>query len=271
MLIDVHAHFYTELSNRTDWRIVNQARLDAGRRIGVTAHVASILGTWGARSPTYFPSPDDVEHANDHMVEFADEHEELFGYCVVNPNYTDHALSEIERRVSQGMVGVKLAASRRADDELLDPIAEKAGELGVPILHHLWQNRGRDWPGQEASDATELVMLTSRFPQTRFILAHLGGGGDWAHTLRAVRNEPNIWVDLSGSGVDPDMLIQAVDVLGPDRLLWGSDLTMDTAWAKLRYLERMGLAADELDAIYFGNACRIFPEGCFGADPLTAG
>lgn len=267
MLIDVHAHFYTELSNRADWRIKNQARLDAGRKIGVTAHVASILGTWGARSPTYFPSPDDVRHANDRMVEMAVEHEQVFGYCVVNPNYTDHSLAEIERRFEQGMVGVKLAASRRADDELLDPIAGKAGELGLPILHHVWHNRARDWPGQEASDATELIALARRFPETKFILAHLGGGGNWAHTIRAVRGEPNVWVDLSGSGVDLDMLHQAVTAVGPEMLLWGSDLTMDTAWAKLRYLERMGLTAEDLVAISHVSARKVFPEGSFGEDP----
>lgn len=262
-LIDVHAHFHTELSNRADWRALNQARLDAGRKIGVTAHVASILGTWGARSPVYFPSPDDVVHANERMLEIARGHEGVFGYCVVNPNYTDHALSEIERRIDQGMIGVKLAASRRADDRLLDPIARKAGELGIPVLHHVWQNRMRDWPGQEVSDATELIALARRFQDTRFILAHLGGGGDWSHTLRAVRDELNVWVDLSGSGVDPDMLHQAVGMLGAGRLLWGSDLTMDTALGKLRYLEQMGLGTDELDSICFKNACAIFPEWCF--------
>jgi predicted TIM-barrel fold metal-dependent hydrolase len=263
VLIDVHAHFYTELSNRADWQCVNQARFDAGRRIGVTAHVASILGTWGARSPTYFPSPENVTHANDRMVELIGEHDNVFGYCVVNPNFTDHALGEIRRRLDQGLIGVKLAASRRADDELLDPIVELASERKVPILHHVWHNRRRDWPGQEASDAVELKTLAHRFPGVAFILAHLGGGGDWAHSIRAVRETPNIWVDLSGSGVDTDMLHEAVSNLGADRLLWGSDLTMDTAWGKLRYLERMGLSTDELDLIASGNACRIFPVGCF--------
>ena len=266
MLIDVHAHFYTELSNRADWRIINQARLDAGRTMGITAHVASILGTWGARSPTYFPSPDDVTHANDRMVSFMEEYANVFGYCVVNPNFTDHALGEIPRRLEQGLIGVKLAASRRANDELLDPIACLAAERGVPILHHVWHNRRRDWPGQEASDALELRALAERFPGARFILAHLGGGGDWAHSLRAVQDVPNIWVDLSGSGVDLDMLHGAVFNIGADRLLWGSDLTMDAAWGKLRYLERMGLSPDELDLIASGNACRIFPEGCFGPE-----
>ena len=264
MLIDVHAHFYTELSNRADWQLLNQARLDAGRTIGVTAHIASILGTWGARSPTYFPSPDDVTHANDRMVELAGEHENVFGYCVVNPNFTDHALGEIRTRRDQGLIGVKLAASRRADDALLDPIAELAAEFGLPLLQHVWHNRRRDWPGQEASDAVELRALAERNPNARFILAHLGGGGDWAHSLRAIRDVPNIWVDLSGSGVDLDMLHHAVIDLGADRLLWGGDLTMDTAWGKLRYLERMGLGTSDIELITNGNARSIFPEGCFG-------
>ncbi|UCG87281.1 MAG: amidohydrolase family protein [Gemmatimonadota bacterium] len=263
MLIDVHAHFYTERSGRADWQTVNAARLDAGRRIGITAHVASILGSWGASSPTYFPSPEDVTHANDRMVELLREHREIHGYCVVNPNYTDHALGEIEQRLEQGMIGVKLAASRRASDKLLDPIASLAGERGVPILHHVWHFRRRDWSGQEASDASELAALAERHLATDFIMAHLGGGGDWSHSLRVVREVPNIWVDLSGSGVDVDMLDAAVREIGSARLLWGADITLGTAWAKLRYLESCDLAGDDLDLIKYGNAFQIFPAGVF--------
>ncbi len=263
MLIDIHAHFYTESSGRSDWQEVNEARLAAGRRIGVTTHVASILGTWGARSPTYFPSSDDVTHANERMVALAKEHGDVLGYCVVNPNYTDHALREIDHRVAQGMVGVKLAASRRAVDELLDPIAALAGEHGLPILHHVWHFRRRDWPGQEASDALELTALAERHPATQFIMAHLGGGGDWAHSLRVVSEVPNVWVDLSGSGVDVDMLDAAVTAVGPGRLLWGGDVTLDTGWAKLRFLESLGLPAAELSAVKCENARKIFPNGVF--------
>jgi predicted TIM-barrel fold metal-dependent hydrolase len=263
MLIDVHAHFYTELSGRADWRVMNEARLTAGRRIGVTTHVASILGTWGARSPTYFPSQDDVTHANERMVALANAHSDVLGYCVVNPNYTRHAVREIENGSERRMVGVKLAASRRADDELLDPIAALAGERGLPILHHVWHHRRHDWPGQEASDAVELATLAERHPDTQFIMAHLGGGGDWSHSLRVVLDAPNIWVDLSGSGVDVDMLDEAVTMIGPGRLLWGADVTMDTGWAKLKYLESTGLPAADLDSIRFGNARRIFPDGAF--------
>ena len=46
-LIDAHAHFYHAASGRGDWQRVNAARLRAGDAIGVTYHVASILGKLG--------------------------------------------------------------------------------------------------------------------------------------------------------------------------------------------------------------------------------
>ncbi len=267
MLIDVHAHFYHERSGRSDWREVNARRLAAGDRIGVGAHVASILGTWGFRSPVYFPSPDDVTWGNEQMLRLQREHPgKVYGYCTVNPNYTRHALDELETRLGQGMIGIKLAASRRADDRLVDPIAALAAERGVPVLHHVWQNRRRDWPGQEASDAVELSRLAERHPAARFLLAHIGGGGDWAHSLRAIAGVPNIWVDLSGSGVDVGMLEMALATVGAPRMVWGADVTLCTGWGKLRYLESLGLPRADLDRIRAGNARDIFPGGAFGRD-----
>lgn len=267
MLIDVHAHFYTARCGRTDWEDMNRRRQAYGERIGITHVVASILGSYGFRSPTYFPSPDDVEHANDGMLAIGRAHPgRVLGYCVVNPNFTAHAVGEIERCLTAGMAGIKLAASRRANDPLLDPIAELAAERGVPLLHHVWQHRRHEWPGQEASDGLELAALAERHPNTRLILAHLGGGGDWAHTLRVVQDIPNIWVDLSGSGVDRDMIEGALDVPGPERLLWGCDVTIDTGLAKLRYLQALGLPEESMDAIRAGNARAVFPPGTFHDD-----
>jgi uncharacterized protein len=264
MMIDVHAHFLTEQSGRSDWRDVNRKRLEAGDAAGITMHVASILGTWGHRSPTYFPSSQDVEHANDRMLELAvAEPSRVRAYCVVNPNYPEHALDEIDRGVERGAVGVKLAASRRATDPLLDAIADRAGTLGLPVLHHVWQRRRRDWPGQEASDGEELASLARRHPGTNFLLAHISGGGDWSHSLRAVAGVPNVFVDLSGSGVDSGMLERVLEEVGVSRMVWGCDLTIDTGLAKMRYLETLGLRDDHLMRIRAGNAVDIFPDGAF--------
>ena len=266
MLIDVHAHFLHARTPRGDWRERNVSRLTAGAKIGISVHVASILGSWGLTSPIYFPSPRDVTAGNDALLALQRQHPEAIrGYSCVNPNYTAHARAEIIRCLDAGMIGIKLAASRRADDPLLDPIAELALERRVPILQHIWQHRRRDWPGQEASDAVELCTLARRHPDVAFILAHIGGGGDWLHSLHAVRDVANVYVDLSGSGVDGGMLEACVDSVGAGRLLWGTDLTMDTGWAKLRYLAVL-LSEDDLDLVRWKNAARIFPPGAFPAD-----
>jgi uncharacterized protein len=263
-LIDAHAHFYHAGTGRADWRELNEARFRAGTRIGITYHVASVLGSYGFSSPTYFPSPADVTAGNDAMLEIAErEDARVRMYVTVNPNDTHHALSEIERCVTRGAVGIKLLASRRADDPLLDPIAELAADRGLPVLHHIWQHRRREWPSQEISDGADLARLAARHPTARFILAHIGGGGDYAHTFPAVAEVPNVFPDLSGSGVDRGMLDDAVAALGARRLLWGCDLTMETGLAKLRALETIGLSEEDVAAIRWRNAVRLFPKNAF--------
>jgi predicted TIM-barrel fold metal-dependent hydrolase len=264
-LIDAHAHFFHAGCGRADWAEVNAARLRAGARMGITCHVASVLGTYGFSSPTYFPSPEDVTAGNDAMLALCDIEGDLVRMLVtVNPNYTDHALAEIERCVERGAIGIKLLASRRADDPLLDPVCEIAAKRRLPILHHIWQHRRREWPGQEISDGADLARLARRHSRVTFILAHIGGGGDYLHTFAAIRSVKNIVADLSGSGVDRGMLDEAVGALGSQRLLWASDITMETGLAKLRALENTGLSSEEdVRDIRWRNAHRVFGEKAF--------
>lgn len=264
-LIDCHAHFLHAFCGRSDWQDVNAARFRAGEKIGVTCHVASMLGTYGFMSPTYFPSPDDVTAGNDAMLAMCrSEGKRVRMMVTVNPNHTGHALEEIERCVAAGAIGVKLLASRRADDRLLDPVCTLAAMRGLPVLHHIWQHRRREWPNQEISDGADLARLAARHPNVIFILAHIGGGGDYAHTFHALEDSPNIYPDLSGSGVDRGMLDDAIKAVGARRLLWGSDVTMCTGLAKLRALETTGLlSADDMKDIRWRNAARIFRAGSF--------
>jgi predicted TIM-barrel fold metal-dependent hydrolase len=263
-LVDAHAHFLHSGAGRADWQRVNDARFRAGDAMGVTYHVASVLGSYGHTSPTYFPSPDDVTRGNDAMADLARaEPARVRWYATVNPNYTPHALAELDRCRRRGAVGVKLLASRRADDPLLDPICEFAAEHGFPVLHHIWQHRTREWPNQEISDGRDLGTLAMRHPSVSFILAHIGGGGDWSHTFAAVREIPNIYPDLSGSGVDRGMLDAALVALGAQRLLWACDLTMETGLAKLRALQVIGLSPDDMADIRWRNAARLFGADVF--------
>jgi predicted TIM-barrel fold metal-dependent hydrolase len=243
---------------------LNASRLSAGERIGVTWHVGSILGSWGATSPTYFQSPDDTITGNDAMLAVVDaEPRRVRAWAAVNPNDTSFALAELERCRRRGAIGLKLAAARRATDSLLDPLLEYAKKHHWPVLHHAWQHRPAAVAGQDPSDALDLCALAVRHPTVPILLAHLGGGGDWSHTLAAVQDAPNVYLDLSGSGVDRGMLDQALAAVGSTRMVWGADLTLDTGLAKLWALDVIGVPAPDREDIRWRNAARIFPRGAF--------
>ncbi len=277
-LIDVHAHFHTPHTGRSEWDAYNRSRLAAGERMGVNAHIASILGSWGFTSPTYFPSPDDLTIANRWMRAFAHAdarthgYTRVFSYVAVNPNFAQHARDEIRAGLADGAVGIKLAASRKADDALLDDIADAAAEADVPILHHVWQDRRREWPNQDASDGVELGRLAARHPRTRILLAHVGGGGDYAHTLHAIRDLPSISVDLSGSGIDRGMMDITIEALGDQRVLWAADLTLCTGLTKAWALDAIGLDDEALRNIRWRNAVRFYPRArmTHGGEVLVA-
>src|SRR5436305_13380672 len=111
MLIDVHAHFYHDRTPRADWRERNTSRLSAGDKIGVTHHVASILGTWGLTSPIYFPSPPDLAYGNDALLALHRQYPDPVGGSVpVTPTYTPHALPQIAPALAPGWAGAKLPA-----------------------------------------------------------------------------------------------------------------------------------------------------------------
>jgi predicted TIM-barrel fold metal-dependent hydrolase len=196
----------------------------------------------------------------------AQESARIKAFVAVNPNFTAHALAEIERGMALGAVGIKLAAGRRTTDfALLDDICAAAATFGVPVLQHVWQHRRREWPNQEASDGYELAQLASRHPRVTFMLAHIGGGGDWAHTNPAVVDVPNIVMDLSGSGIDRGMIDEALRWVGAQRLLWACDLTLCTGLTKVRALAYTGASEADIADMRWRNAVRIFPAGTFDA------
>ena len=188
-LIDAHALLSRRIGSCRLGRR-ERARFRAGAH---RHHVSRGIGAGDVRLlvADVLPSPADVTLGNDVMLDIcATEPDRTRMLVTVNPNYTDHALAEIERCVARGAIGVKLLASRRADDPLLDPVAEIAAERGLPILHHVWQHRRREWPSQEISDGADLARLAARHPRANFILAHIGGGGDYMHTFPAVADCP---------------------------------------------------------------------------------
>jgi len=175
----------------------------------------SSLGSWA-----YEPSHQDCQQANRAVRRLTLEYPGLvLGLAYVNPCYPQ-AVAEFERCVTEwGFVGLKLWVACRVTDERVRPLLDKARELRVPVLHHAWYKITGNLPHE--SYPHEIARVAADFPEVQFIMAHIGG--DWRRGIGAVRHQPNVAVDTSGSIIEQGMIEAAVRELGARRVLFGSD------------------------------------------------
>jgi predicted TIM-barrel fold metal-dependent hydrolase len=72
------------------------------------------------------------------------------------------------------------------------------------------------------STPSELVELSKKFPEQKFVCAH--AGGEWELGIRAVRDYPNILIETSGFDPTAGFIEMAVRELGAERIVFGSHL-----------------------------------------------
>jgi uncharacterized protein len=225
---DCHGHIYDDPGGARGRRL-----LDAMDRLGIEKIFVSRL--WAENRVPATASPEDVRRSNEAVAGWTERHPDRFiPYCFVSCVYPDEALRELEMCVEQrGFRGLKLYAACRYDDPRVEPVVARAAHYGIPTLLHVVQRRTHDIAGQYVSDGREVAYLAERLPDAPLILAHVGGGGDWAFSLKAVRAYPNVYVDLSGSVVDAGLVEASYDAVGPERLLFGTDSSMTEGVGKL--------------------------------------
>jgi len=144
----------------------------------------------------------------------------FIGFCYLNPCYLPQSLAEIDRRIADGPFrGIKLLLDMFCDQPNLDPIAERAAELGAPIQQHTWIKQTGNYPLE--SEPRHLVTLARRHPDTTFLAAHTGG--NWELGIREIIDTPNIIADICGGDPEMGYLEMALPLLGAERIAWGSD------------------------------------------------
>jgi predicted TIM-barrel fold metal-dependent hydrolase len=202
------------------------------------------------------PQVDDLRRSNDIGLELLDRHPDRFeSFCYLNPSLpVEFSLGEIDRCIASGpMAGIKLWISVHADDPRLDPIMERAADLGVPVLHHAWY-KATGFAFNESTPA-QVATLARRHPNVSIIMAHLAGGG-W-RGVRDVVDCPNVVVDTSGAQPHAGLVNYAVDLLGPQRVVYGSDWPIRDFAVQRARVEGAGLAADVQGLVMGGNMARI--------------
>ena len=180
-------------------------------------------------------TPEQFIHCNNVLYESMCEYPgRIRGMCYVNPGYRREALAEIERCVLQlGFTGVKLYNQYHLCDPVLEDVIRQCIALDIPILCHAGKLNHCRETQPFISDGTHFARAAEKFPDAVFVYAHIGGGGDWQWSLKAIAPYPNVFADTSGSVCDEGILEESVRLLGADRLLFGSDMSYSANVGKI--------------------------------------
>ena len=245
-VVDFHGHTYLKDDDSIE-RLAKAAEAHGVDRVVLLGDVIAF---------GYHPTFEQVRVINDGTAASVARHPELYvGFCFVNPeNDTAATLREIEYRVTkQGFRGVKTEACINSRSSRLDPIMEKARELGVPLLHHSWYKSVPDDPNE--SNPADIANLASRHPEVTIIMAHLGGAR--VRGVLDIRPYPNICVDTSGSQPIGGLVEYAVKELGAERVVYGSDVQGRDFSAQMGRVLGSRITESDKRKVRGGNAVRI--------------
>jgi predicted TIM-barrel fold metal-dependent hydrolase len=174
-------------------------------------------------SSDWHPTPAGLREENDRVLSAVRRFpERAYGSVYLSPSFPDFSLEEFDRCVRDGpMVGIgELEADKRCNVPEMDAIVERAISMKSPILQHTWLKLDGNEPGE--SSPYDLVELARRHPGANFICAHTGG--DWERGIRIIRDTGNISADIAGFDPTSGVLEMAVRELGPERVIYGSDV-----------------------------------------------
>lgn len=209
----------------------------------------------------------------------------FYGYFMLNP-LADDALARAKRAFEDlGLQGLCLFPAMlrfSVQDRRLQPLYELASQAaGRVVFVHM----GMLTVGVRAklglpskfdmsfSNPIDLHRVALEHPNTTFVLPHFGAGY-FREALMVASLAPNVYLDTSSSNswtkyLSPpptlvEVFAQALNVVGSDRLLFGSDSSFfPRGWNRTVYqtqcdaLASLQLSFDQAAAIFGGNLARV--------------
>ena len=190
------------------------------------------------------------------------------GFACLNP-LEPGAPAQLERLVKEdGFCGVKIHQAHYnfpVNDQRAFPFYRKCAELGIPAAFHTGFSLGRTIDRLIPTMPLLLDELAYEIPELTIIMCHAGGTWYQEGVLVALRNE-NIVIDLSSvpwmcrymvyPEIDPaGVLKRLVEMVGPDRLMFGTDNADEEM--NLEYMKALGLDKAALEKIMGGTAARL--------------
>ena len=280
MIIDSHVHVYPpSFRERRD----ELARRDATFR-ELYANPAAVLATADDLLAAMdeagvdvavavgigWTDPDVAREANDYLVEStARSGWRLCAFGSVNPAWGDDALSEVERCSAAGLIGIgELHSDTQGygieDAAVMAPLMVLAKRLGMPVLTHASEPVGHSYPGKGTVTPDRLMRFIEAFPGQPLIAAHWGGGLPFYALMPEVKAAlADVYFDTAASPFlyTSDGFPSVTRIVGPERVLFGTDFPLIKHPRLLAQVRESGLSAEEQALITGGNAARLFGLG----------
>jgi len=273
MNIDFHTHIFPPLirENREDFLKSEQAfntlyNSPQARLVGAGELISAMDEADVQKSVVFgFPweSADYFKLNNDYVVEAVNRYpDRLVGLACFSP-LSPTGAREADRCFDQGLTGVgELAVYgdgiTAAVVQALEPVMALCLERDGLFMLHTNEPVGHQYPGKTPNTLRQIYDFVKAYPENRIILAHWGGGLLFYALMKkeVVKVLENVWFDTAASPFlyRPEMYRIAGEVVGFDKILFGSDFPLLKPQRYFKEMETAGLTIDQMNQITGLNA-----------------
>lgn len=192
-----------------------------------------------ALMPDMGETVEECREENRVAAKYVEEYPDRFyGWAVVDPRLGEAGVAEFRRAVEEdGLIGLKHHSNwseQPISAPELDPYLEAAIDMDVPVIAHVTQRTREHKEEFPYESQTEHVReVAERYPDLDLITAHIAAGGDWERRIKNLADLDSVYLDISGTNCEVGMVEMAVDYLGTDRLVFGTDTWLVPGAGKL--------------------------------------
>ena len=203
---------------------------------------------------------------NDYILESISRYpDRLVGFCTFQPQSVEEAIAEIERCAKRGIRGVgeirpDFQPFNFAEREAMEPYVEGMKEYNLILLTHASEPVGHQYKGKGSITPDILYPFITEFPELTIVCAHWGGGLPFYALMPEVKEAiSNVFFDTAASPFlySPQIYSQVIQLVGADKILFGSDYPLLTQSRLLKEINSQDLPPESKNLILSGNARRL--------------
>jgi uncharacterized protein len=172
------------------------------------------------------------------------------------------ALEEGIRLGAKGVGEIAFYAREISTEDIprMTPVLSRMEEMGIPLLLHTNENIGHSYPGKGSTRLERFYELVLAFGRLRVVLAHWGGGLLFYELMPEVaRAMKNVYYDTAASPYLYAARIYPVacQIVGPEKILFGSDFPLISPARYIKELGRSGLSDEDQAKILGLNVLKL--------------